>query len=440
MKVKEIKTTPENVTLEAVASVDEVERAILSAKFAFARSMGVQLPSDDVDIDALVREQLGVKDLDPIVKDAAIETLVPIAIDKRNLAPLYPPKAQPSGPFERGAEFPFKLEVTIKPRYELTSYDPIEITLPPFSLDESIVDAQLDEIAKRYTAYIKDESAPADRRVEKGDIIKIALKATENGRELKGLTTEGRTYTVGEGYMPEGFENEILGMKAGETKSFTFESPGFDEDLHECTQTIDATATVVEFQKESTPEIDDAWVEMNMPMYPSARALRDEVKKGLESQARLQYDALVRQEAAAAIAKRFKGTIADEVYEAMRGQYLTNLRLDLQQQGITLDDFIEQNGGEQQFGMLLMLQVRQMLVQGFALDAVFQHEGLSLTDEDIEEACFAMNPQVDPKETRRALEESGRGFALRESAERLKANKHIVDHGMITYATGGETV
>lgn len=434
MKVKQIKADDESVVLEATATSEEVNKVLHGAKVAFAQSMGMKPPAPGADIDAAAEEQMGIKDLDSIVGPSAIDALVPLAIDKKNLDPAYPPKAKAKSPIKRDADFTFEIEVALKPSYELTSYDPVEITVPAYAFDERAVDAQLAEMAKRYTAYVLDEEAPADRVVEKGDHIKIALKATENGEELKGLSTPGRTYTAGEGYMPEGFEKEILGMRAGQTKEFSFEGPSFDDNLDEYTQTVDVVATVLGFEKEATPTIDDEWVKMNMPMFKGVEELKKNMGAELEKQNRMQYDAFIRQEAAAELAKRFEGKIADEVYEAMREQYVTNLRADLQQQGTTLEQFMEQNGGEQQFGMLLMLQVRQMLVQGYALDALFRHEHMSLSDEDIENACKAMNPQANPQHTRKQLEASGRGFALRESAERLKANQFLVDNAKIIYA------
>ena len=98
---------------------------------------------------------------------------------------------------------------------------------------------------------------------------------------------------------------------------------------------------------------------------------------------------------------------------------------------MTYEQFIEQQGGEQQFNMMMMMQTREMLVQGYALDALFRHEKLVLTDEDIEAACRAMNPQQNPKQVRNQMEQSGRGFALREAAERLKANQWLVDHAVV---------
>jgi len=115
----------------------------------------------------------------------------------------------------------------------------------------------------------------------------------------------------------------------------------------------------------------------------------------------------------------------------MRSNLMNNIRGELQQQGKSWEEFLEENGGEQQVGMMLMLQTREMLVQGFALDAVFRHEKLVLTDEDIEATCRSVNPGMNPKALRQQLEQSGRGFALRESAERMKANKWALEHAVV---------
>ncbi len=431
MKVKQIKKDGDKVILEAVATPQETAQAMHSAKGAFAQAMGRKPPAQGQSIDQAAEEQMGIKNLDSIVEASAMNALAPMAVDKKNIIPAYPPQAQAKSPFKPNAEFRFEVEVDLKPAYELTSYDPVSIKVPPFQMDESLVDQQLKEMSERYTAYVDDADAPADRTVQKGDHIKIAMEAREGDKELKGLSTKGRTYTAGQGYMPEGFESAILGMKVGETKEFSFEGPDFDEDMNERTQTVDAKVTILSFEKEESPVIDDEWVHKNMPMYKGIDDLRDDLGRGIERQARMEYDAYVRQAAAAELATRFDGKIADEVYEHMRDQMVANIRMDLQQQGMSWDQFVEQNGGEQQFGMMLMLQVRQMLTQGFALDAYFRHMGASVGEEDLVEACRAMNPQVNPKQMIKQAEASGHMFALRESAERLKANKELVEKAQI---------
>ena len=76
----------------------------------------------------------------------------------------------------------------------------------------------------------------------------------------------------------------------------------------------------------------------------------------------------------------------------MRDTLMQNVRGSLAQQGIPFEQFVEAQGGDQQFGMMLMIQARQMLVQGYALDAVFRHEKMTLDDEDIMAACRCHEP------------------------------------------------
>ena len=192
--------------------------------------------------------------------------------------------------------------------------------------------------------------------------------------------------------------------------------------------------TVKEIQQEVVPVIDDAWVKANMPMFASKEALVADMRRVFEAQQREAYEGYVQQMAVGQLTRRFEGRIADEIYEATRDQLMQNLRMELQQAGMTWEQFVAQNGGEQQFGMMLMMQTREVLVQGFCLDAVYRHEHMTLTDKDLEDACLGMNPQGNPKMMRQQLEDSGRGFALRETAERLKAARFVASQAKITVA------
>lgn len=432
MKVTSKKLSDGKVHIEATATAQEVDDALNQAKVQFAYSMGVQ-PESSKTVDQVCEEKMGIKDLNSIVEPNVLEVLVPIAIDKQSVMPSLPPKGKAKSPLKAGKEFAFAFDIEPKPSYELKSYDPVEISIPEFHTDDSYVDTYIDELAGRYAAYEADPDADTSKPLEEGDSVKISMKAFEDGKELKGLMTDGRTYVVGEGYMPEGFDENIKGMKVGETKEFAFEGPGFDENMNECTQKVQATVTILEKQRVTKPVIDDAWVKANMPMYASLQAFRDDIARNIDQQGRENYEMMKRQMAATELAKRFEGSISDEVYVAMRDNLIKNMMQDLRQQGKTWEQFLEENGGEQQVGMMLMLQVREMLVQGYALDALFRHEKMSLTDEDILEACRSINPGLRPEQIRKQFEQTGRGFALRESAERLKANKWLVDHANITY-------
>lgn len=433
MKVKQVKKDGDVVTLEAVASVQDVARALQFAQEGFARSMGLQ-PEQGKTVAQVAEEKMGVRNLDQIVASEAAGALVPMALDKRNIIPAFLPKVDAQGQLERGREYRMRLTVTLRPEYELPSYDPVKVKVAEFSVDDSAVEAELEGMRKQYTAYVADTEADPDRPVAAGDFVKVAIKATgADGKELGGLNTSGRTYAVGAGHMPEGFDSQVQGMKVGEKKSFSFDAPTFDDELEEAVERVDAEVEVLELQREEAPEIDDAWVARNMPWFKGADELRKSVRKSIEVSQRDSYDAYVRQAVAYELGQRFEGKIADEAYESMMAQLRDNIRADLQQQGKSWDSFVEESGGESGVSMMLMMQAREVLAQGYALDAVFRHFGLSATDRDYEQVCRAMNPQADPRQLRQQIEQSGHGFALRESAERYKANVFAVENAEIEY-------
>lgn len=416
------------VLVNAVASTEEVAKALNSAHLAFAQQMNLR-PEKGKTVAQVAEERMGIRDLDSVVAQQAQDALMPFAVNKTGIIPAFPPKVDPKSRLKRGQTFQFEVTVTPKPDYELTSYEPVTITVAPPVVDPAEVDAQIAQMANGYTEYVPDDPHP----VQKGDACKIAMKAFRaNGEEVGPLATEGRTYVTGKGYMPDGFDENVIGMNVGETKTFSFDAPDIDEEGNEITGNFTTTVTVLEIQKTVVPEIDDAWVKKFMPFYKNLADMRKSIEDNLAKQREKQHEDAKRQAAAAEAASRFQGSIADEVYEAMTRSLMTNLRADVARQGMKFEDFIEQQGGEQQFNMMMMLQTREMLVQGYALDAVFRHEGLVITDDDLTEACAEMGGgQTNPKMVRSQLEDSGRGFVLREAAERLRANKWLVEHAIV---------
>ena len=136
---------------------------------------------------------------------------------------------------------------------------------------------------------------------------------------------------------------------------------------------------------------------------------------------------------ASEFAKRFKGSIPDELYEITREEIMDNIQQSLQARGKTIKDMInEQGGGEQQFSMELMLQTREVLTQSFTLDALARHLKLEVTDEDIAEVFRVMAPGYE-QQARMEFELTGRMYQIAEGAMRNKANKWLVETAEVEY-------
>lgn len=430
MKIKEKKLAGGKVALEAKASAKEVESAFSTAYYIFSQTAGLK-PQAGKTVPQAAREKLGIKDLDALLQDKVMEALVPFAIDRSGLQPAYPPKVIKASAPQHGRELSFALELQPKTRYELSSYEPVQITVPPFRVDESLVEKQVEELAKRSPQFVR---AAEQRAVQSGDSVLLAMRCVDkaSGEEIKALCSDARTFTTGKGNMPPGFESAVIGMEPGQEKSFEFEGPDVDERGRETVQVVEATVRVIELQEEQVPAITDEWVSTHMPMFATADELRGNIRRSLEAYTREQYDGQCRQMCTAQLAQRFEGRIPDEAYEAMRADLLADLDRQLAAQGMSRDEYVEQQGGEQQFSMMLIVQSREMLAQGYALDALFEHEGLVLEDADYTLGAKELEPRRDPLQTRQQLERTGRKFILREAAQRRKAAQWALDHAEIT--------
>ncbi len=162
MKVTEKKLDDGRILLEAVASTAEVSHALTAAQYRFAQQMGVQ-PTPGMSVEQAVEKQLGIKDLDAIVQQQAVEYLVPFAIDKRNITPAFPALPKAAGPLKRGQTFSFEVRVTPKPDYELKFYEPVFITVPPFEIEQAEVEEQIAQIAESYAEFVSDEPHPVEK-------------------------------------------------------------------------------------------------------------------------------------------------------------------------------------------------------------------------------------------------------------------------------------
>ncbi|MDR2106897.1 MAG: trigger factor [Coriobacteriales bacterium] len=428
MKIKRSETSEGRIELEVTAPPSKIQEAIRFIDFQLAMQNGIG-PQNPENLSAAVKEKVGEAYYNSFIDFQVMQFLAPFAVTQENLSIIGPPKVTTTGvKVVPDKELSFTVVVIPKPSYELEDFSPVKIRVPKVQVNEAEIDQQLTALAESRATYEKDE----DRPIRESDTVLIALKAVdEKGEEVRNLTAERRGYTLGQNFMPEGFDKSLVGMAVGETRTFDvtvqdFPAPGAEGDEKKAT-TLTFTVTLLEIQKRVVPAITDAWVKENMPGVQTVLELREEVRRqGLAHRER-ELAGMKSFLTASELAKRFKGTIPDELYEMTRDDIVRGLQQNLKAQGRTIQDFIqEQGGGEQQFSMQLMMQTREVLTQGFSLDALARHLALDLTDEDIDETFHLMAPGHE-KEARMEFELTGRMYQIREAALRSKANKWLVE-------------
>ena len=110
MKVVKKKVEDGLIHLEVTASSSDVSDALAQATMTFCSQMNLK-PERGKTPAQVASEQLGIRDLDSIVAQQAIEMLVPMALDKHGVVPAFMPDPQPKSAFGRGRSFKFAIDV-----------------------------------------------------------------------------------------------------------------------------------------------------------------------------------------------------------------------------------------------------------------------------------------------------------------------------------------
>lgn len=189
------------------------------------------------------------------------------------------------------------------------------------------------------------------------------------------------------------------------------------------------------------PTLSDADIEAELELYQDFLSTSNDPDKETKLR-KLVFDKLYerneqsfelqkRQRAVIELAKRLEGDIPDDALAHMRDNIESGMREQAAQQGMTFEEFVDELGGKEQADTLLLWNARETLRQSFALDAFYRHEGLEVTQEDLERAAEAMAPSLEPKAAIQYMRKMGRMHTLKETAQRMKANDRLLEQAIV---------
>ena len=214
----------------------------------------------------VIDNAIGAEAVMAMVTDDVVNSTYPKVIEAERLSPVGQPKLDEDGALvEAGKPYTFAFEVDLRPSGNLSSYDPVEIELPQAGASDDEVDAQIESLLEHYTTY---EDAPAATKMKEDNQADLAMSATdEQGNPIDFIETESRLYEPGTPLFSKAFDDEILGMKKGDTKTFTLDIPDDDTAVYlvgNAGQKVTFTVTMNGVRKKVAPKADDEWAKENI--------------------------------------------------------------------------------------------------------------------------------------------------------------------------------
>ncbi|MDD5532100.1 MAG: trigger factor, partial [Syntrophales bacterium] len=151
--------------------------------------------------------------------------------------------------------------------------------------DES-VQKRLVELQQVYSTL---ENAPEDRLAEKGDFVTLDFEGKMDGKEIEDARGRNYLLEIGSGRFIPGFEEQIVGMKKGETKEFTVKFPEPYQNGELAGKDVTFTAMVKEIKSKKVPALDESFLK-NFEKYDSLEALKDDIRKALEDEEQMRTE------------------------------------------------------------------------------------------------------------------------------------------------------
>lgn len=174
----------------------------------------------------------------------------------------------------------FTVTYDVFPQVTLGTWKGLEIESPVVEISDEDVQRELEQIRER-NAIIIDKSE--DAAVAKNDVVSINYAELNEEKEIiQGSERQDFVFTVGTGANLYKIDDELIGMKKGETKLITKTFPKDYEyaDLAGLTKTISVTVTSIKEKK--LPDLDDEFAQDVNEKYKTLTELKADLKKNLE--------------------------------------------------------------------------------------------------------------------------------------------------------------
>ncbi len=293
----------------------------------------------------------------------------------------------------------FKALVPVRPEVKLGQYKGLVAPKAAVEVTEADVDAELKPFIMRATRVVSVE-----REAQLNDTTVIDFKGFDNGEAFEG--GEGYNYELklGSGSFVPGFEEQIVGMKAGEEKDINITFP---EDYHAdlAGKPVVFHVKVNEVKEPQEPVVDDEFAK-DVSEFDTLEAFRADLKAKLVERRNAQVENMYQEAIRNQVIDNMECEIPDGMIEAHLDHMMERYAANLQQQGISLEDYMQMMGMDVATLRATSREgaVRELKTQ-LALEAIAAAESIEVTDEEIEAefASLAEQYKLDIEKVKAAI-------------------------------------
>ncbi|MFB7667971.1 trigger factor [Kitasatospora sp. NPDC056138] len=332
-----------------------------------------------------------------------------------------------------GGDLKFTAEVDVRPEITLPDFAAIEVTVDPIVVEDADVEKSLEQLRERFSS-VKD----VERAAAEGDVVIVDLEAKVDGEVPEDGTATGVSYEIGSGRLLDGIDEAVVGLSAGESKTFTTELKGGTQ----AGKSSEVTVTVTAVQEKELPELDDEFAQLASE-FDTLDELKDDSRKRLERMR--EFDQ----------ATQAQERVLDELLKLVEMEYPEKLLKDeietrrhnlehhqLEPMGLNLETYLATQGKTlEEFQAETEEQAKKGIKTQFVLDEIVAKEELGVNQEELTEHLIrrAAGSGLTPDQFAQQVVQGGQVPLLVGEVARGKALAAVVEAATVK-DTNGEVV
>lgn len=311
--------------------------------------------------------------------DAVLQDAYAKAMDDSKLVPVVQPEVNLKNIGEEGVEFTFK--IITKPEVKVNKYKGLNIKQEEVEVTDEEINHELSHLLERYT-----ELVTKDGEVKNGDVAIIDFEGFKDGETFDGGKGENYSLEIGSNTFIPGFEEQVIGMKAGDEKDLnvTFPEDYGAKDL--AGAPVVFKVKVNEVKEKKTRELDEDFFEdLGMEGIDSEDKLKAEIKESIKAQKEMDAENKYVDSLLEGVSKNVEVDIPEEMVNEEVDRLMGRFAEQMKMQGISLDLYYQFTGSnEEQLRSQMEKEAFNNVLYRLMIEEIQQIEKIVVSDEDAE--------------------------------------------------------
>lgn len=347
------------------------------------------------------------------------------AVAEAGIEPVDRPEADiVSADLENGAVL--KVIVTTKPEVEIGNYTGLKATKAVNAVEDDAIHAEITRMQERNARIVTRDGA-----AENGDTTDIDYEGFVDGVAFEGGKGEHFSLTLGSGQFIPGFEEQIVGHKAGEMFDVNVKFPDAYQAKELEGKEATFKVTLHEVKMKEMPALDDEFAK-DVSEHDTLDALKSGIRKGMEEEASRQAELDVENSLVEQIIETLKGEIPAVMVENRVDEMVRDFEHRLQQQGLRLEEYLKYMGGEMgKFREGFKEQAEKQVKIRLALETIVKKEKIEATAEDFENEVkrIAESYKMEVEKVKSLIPEAEvkKDLAVNKAIDFIKSSAKIVE-------------